>query len=128
MTLLANTHPIDWFEIPATDLERAMAFYAAVLDIEMQPFDLGDLKFGFFPMREGATGATGALVQHRTMYTPSHTGSMVYFSVNDIDAVLRRVEGHGGRVLRGRTAIGEFGFVGHFEDSEGNRVALHAKS
>jgi predicted enzyme related to lactoylglutathione lyase len=27
-------------------------------------------------------------------------------------------------VLRARTSIGEHGFVGHFEDSEGNRAAV----
>jgi predicted enzyme related to lactoylglutathione lyase len=34
----------------------------------------------------------------------------------------------GGKVLRAKTGIGEYGFVGHFEDSEGNRVALHSRN
>jgi hypothetical protein len=32
----------------------------------------------------------------------------------------------GGMVLNPKMNIGEYGFVGHFEDSEGNRVALHS--
>jgi predicted enzyme related to lactoylglutathione lyase len=28
--------------------------------------------------------------------------------------------------LRAKTSIGQHGFVGHFEDCEGNRVALHS--
>ena len=53
-------------------------------------------------------------------------GTVVYFSVWDIDAVLKRVEEKGGKVLNPKMSIGEYGFLGHFEDSEGNRVALHS--
>jgi predicted enzyme related to lactoylglutathione lyase len=52
---------------------------------------------------------------------------MVYFSVDDIEATLAKAEKHGGKIIRSKTGIGEFGFVGHFEDSEGNRVALHSR-
>ena len=38
---------------------------------------------------------------------------------------LEKVKASGGKVIRGKTPIGQFGFVGHFEDTEGNRVALH---
>jgi predicted enzyme related to lactoylglutathione lyase len=31
-------------------------------------------------------------------------------------------------VLNGKQSIGAHGFVAHFEDTEGNRVALHATS
>lgn len=127
MSMLAETHPINWFEIPTADLERAMKFYGAIFDIEMQPLDLGDLRFGFFPMQEGATGATGALVHH-AQYAPSHEGTLIYFAVQDIDAVLARIEANGGATLRARQAVGDFGFVAFFQDSEGNRVALHARS
>jgi predicted enzyme related to lactoylglutathione lyase len=51
---------------------------------------------------------------------------MVYFSVADIDATLKRVHQSGGRILNPKMSIGEYGFVGHFEDCEGNRVALHS--
>ena len=46
--------------------------------------------------------------------------------VKDIDATLPRVAKHGGKVLGPKKSIGQHGFVGHFEDSEGNRVALHS--
>lgn len=128
MTMLAGKHPIDWFEIPTVDLERAKGFYSAVFDIEMQSLDLGDLRFAFFPMEQGAPNGTGALVHHPTMYTPSHAGVLLYFHVEDIDAVLERAVKEGGRVIRGKNAVGEFGFVAFFEDTEGNRVGLHART
>jgi len=30
-------------------------------------------------------------------------------------------------VLLPKMSIGEYGFIAHFQDSEGNRVALHAE-
>ena len=127
MTMLAGRNPINWFEIPTADLGRAQTFYSVVFDIEMQPLDLGELKFVFFPMEEGAANATGALIHHREMYTPSHAGTLIYFAVTDIDAVLVRVEENGGRIFRGKERVGDFGYVGFFEDSEGNRIGLHQK-
>ena len=114
--------------LPVTDLDRAKAFYNAIFDITVTDFDAGELKFGFFPMTEGAPNGTGALVQHPTMYKPSHDGALVYFSVRDIEAVLARVEDAGGRIFQHRKDIGDFGFVGFFEDSEGNRVGLHSRT
>lgn len=122
---MATSNPVGWFEIPATDLERAQSFYESVLGIEMERSDMGPLKMAFFPMVDGAYGAAGTLVQNEN-YTPSYAGSMVYFSVEDIEATLARVEDEGGAVLNPKSSIGEFGFVAHFEDSEGNRVALHS--
>jgi hypothetical protein len=51
---------------------------------------------------------------------------MVYFGVEDIDGTLKKVKNSGGKILNPKIGIGEYGFVGHFEDSEGNRVGLHS--
>jgi predicted enzyme related to lactoylglutathione lyase len=122
---MATKNPVNWFEIPAADIDRAQRFYEDILQIEMQRNELGDLRMAWFPMEDGGDGATGALVQNEH-YQPSHAGSMVYFSVDDLDGTLARVREHGGTVLNDRTPIGEFGFTAHFQDSEGNRVALHS--
>ena len=118
-------NPVNWFEIPVTDLRRAKAFYEAVLNYDLSLQEMGPMKMAWFPMERGAPFATGSLVQAES-YTPSRTGSVVYFSVPDIEKALDAVRRVGGTVINGKTSIGEFGFVAHFEDSEGNRVALHA--
>lgn len=122
---MATSNPVNWFEIPATDLERAQSFYEKVLETRLDRSELGPIRMAFFPMVDGAYGAAGSLVENES-YTPSHAGSMVYFSVDDIEGTLVRIEAHGGKVLNPKSSIGEFGFVAHFEDSEGNRVALHS--
>lgn len=118
-------NPVNWFEIPVTDLQRAKAFYEAVLGYELSLQEMGPMKMAWFPAERGAPFATGSLVQAES-YTPSRAGSIVYFSTPSIERALEAVEGAGGAIINGKTPIGEFGFVAHFEDSEGNRVALHA--
>lgn len=120
-------NPVNWFEIPATDLDRATNFYEEVLGVALDRQDFGGLQMAWFPMTQDAPGAAGTLVMHES-YEPSHAGTLVYFSVEDIEAALERVASTGGKVLNGKTSIGEYGFVAHFEDSEGNRVALHSRS
>lgn len=121
----AESNPVGWFEIPVADMARARNFYEHVLGLRLELHDLGPLQMAWFPMKNGEYGAAGSLVRGDP-YTPSHSGTLVYFTVTDIDASLMRVTERGGRVLRPKTSIGEYGFVGHFEDSEGNRVAVHS--
>lgn len=122
-TMTAN--PIAYVEIPVTDMDRAMAFYADLfgLDFERQTIDGYDMAL--FPAAEGAAGASGALVRG-DVYVPGKTGPIVYFRVADIDAVLKRARARGAKILYDKKDVGAFGFVAEVEDSEGNRIALSA--
>jgi hypothetical protein len=122
-----NGNPVVWFEIPVKDLERATKFYESLLGVQLTRTEMGPLKMAMFPWVENAAGAAGALVMSQS-YVPSHDGALVYFSVGDIDAMLAKVHAGGGITLMPRTGIGEYGFIAQFEDSEGNRVALHSMS
>ncbi|MEQ8471078.1 MAG: VOC family protein [Marinoscillum sp.] len=119
-------NPISWFEIPVNDMDRARKFYEKVFEIEMRVQDFGNLLMGWFPQDLNQYGSGGTLVKAKT-YTPSYEGAMVYFYSEEIDDVLPRIEEAGGKVINPKTSIGEYGFVAHFEDSEGNRVALHQR-
>jgi predicted enzyme related to lactoylglutathione lyase len=121
-------NPVSWFEIPVHDIARATAFYEYVFGCSLSQNDLGPLKMALFPMGDPTLpGATGSLVQH-SLYQPSHQGTLIYFNVTDIESTLERVTARGGKVINAKRSIGQFGFVAHFEDSEGNRVALHSLS
>jgi hypothetical protein len=52
---------------------------------------------------------------------------VVYFTVDDIEGTLAKVQAQGGKTLVPKMSIGEFGFIGQFEDSEGNRLGLHSQ-
>lgn len=120
----SHANPVNWFEIPVSDLSRARSFYASVLGVEIAETEMGPNKMGWFPMEMGAAGAAGTLIQGDG-YTPSHDGSLVYLHVDKIDPTLEAINGAGGKTLVPRTSIGQHGFIAHFEDTEGNRVALH---
>lgn len=117
-------NPINWFEIPVNDMDKAKKFYETILDIEISVQNIGNALMGWFPFEPNGTGATGTLMKAES-YIPSYEGTMVYFSVPEIDDVLSKVESAGGKVINKKFSLGEHGFSGHFEDSEGNRVALH---
>jgi predicted enzyme related to lactoylglutathione lyase len=116
---------INWFEIPVNDLERASNFYEKVLGIKLTLNEMGPLKMAWFPSEQDAPGAAGTLIKADS-YVPSHSGTLVYFQVDDIEKTLQRINNNGGKTLNPKMSIGEYGFVAHFEDCEGNRVALHS--
>lgn len=121
-----KTNPVAWFEIPVTEITRAKTFYDKVLDLEIQVTDFGGVLMGFFPSAGEAPGATGSLVQYES-YIPSHEGTLVYFSSEDVQIELDRIEAAGGKIMQPKTQISpEHGYMGVFEDCEGNRVALHS--
>lgn len=117
-------NPVGWFEIPVTDMDRAKAFYEHVFQVKIDINKMGNLLMGWFPSKQEAPGSGGTLIQEES-YIPSYKGTLVYFSVAEIEEALQRVESAGGKILNPKMSIGAFGFVGHFEDCEGNRVALH---
>ena len=119
-------NPVNWFEIPVNDLDKAAKFYGKVLGYELSPQDMGSWKMAWFPMKQGEAGSAGTLMKSEG-YVPSKKGTIVYFTVQDIDKTLEKVKQNGGKILMPKKDIGEHGFIAHFEDCEGNRVAVHSK-
>ena len=119
-------NPIQWLEIATKDLERAKDFYEKVFQIEIKVVDFGGILMGWFPRIESGPGADGSLVQQDS-YVPSHEGTLVYFTSGDLQQELDRVEAAGGIVMQPKTQISEeHGYMGLFQDTEGNRIALHS--
>ena len=116
----------NWFEIPVSDFERAKTFYSRMFDFEMPTNTMGETQMGFF-LHEQGQGIGGAIC-HGEGYEPSDKGALVYLNGGaDLTTVLDRVEGAGGKVIVPKTQVTpEIGYVAHFIDTEGNRVALHS--
>lgn len=122
---------VSWFEIPVTDMNRAVRFYEKIFEIVLQRQPMGGLDMSWFPWKEGGTGTNGSLIHHPRHYSPSSTdGVLIYFTAQsgDLNNELSRVEAAGGRVLQTKTLINEeIGYMALFLDTEGNRLALHSK-
>ncbi|WP_019179873.1 VOC family protein [Microbacterium yannicii] len=115
-----------WFDIPVTDMTRAIAFYEALTGDRLIRLPVGEGKeTAVFAAEEG--GAAGCLFA-APEDEPSHFGSRVYFDAGpSLDRWLERVESAGGRILVPKTEIGGGrGVFAYIEDSEGNRVGLNS--
>lgn len=121
---------IDWFEIPAANLERACGFYEQVFGFQLRTLSLANgLQMATFPI-DPAQGVGGAIVHHPQFYSPSQSGVLVYLNADpDLSLALSRIEKAGGQVLVQKTRISEeHGFMAVFVDCEGNRLALHSRN
>ena len=118
------TNAINWFEIPATNFERAVRFYSEILKFDMHRETMMGSEMGFFPSENGVGGA----VVCGDGYEPTDKGSLVYLNGGeDLAAPLSRVEKAGGKVIVPKTQISpEIGSFALFIDTEGNKVALHS--
>lgn len=116
---------INWFEIPATDFNRAVSFYKAVLGLEINEAEMFGTKMGLFP--SDGKNVSGAIVQGSD-YKPSTDGVVAYLNGgNDLEIVLGKVEANNGQVIVPKTQISaEMGYFGMFIDSEGNKMAVHS--
>ncbi len=124
-TVTIKTNPVNWFEIPVKDMARAKKFYEKVFAVKLTDEKMEGYTMSFFPWAENAPGSAGMLIKGAT-YEPSHAGAVLYFSVDDINETLRKINSEGGKTLMPKKNIGEYGFIAHFEDTEGNRLALHS--
>jgi predicted enzyme related to lactoylglutathione lyase len=125
---MAFKNAISWFEIPATDLDRAQKFYETIFDISLVPLDTPNLKMRMFPL-EDMNGVGGSVNYAEGFYKPSATdGPLIYLNANpDVQIVLDKIEAAGGKIIVPKTQISpEYGYMAVFIDSEGNRIALHS--
>lgn len=125
--LLKGKNPVNWFEIPVKNIERAKEFYETVLGYPLNENEMGDMKMAWFPMDEHGNGSAGTLIQ-ASGYEPSQKGTVVYLHVDDIETTLDKIIDNGGRIIRPKMSVGDYGYIAHFEDIEGNRVALHSEN
>lgn len=116
---------INWFEIPATDFNRAVSFYKAILGVEIQETEMFGTKMGVFP--SDGKNVSGAIVQGED-YEPSMNGVLAYLNGgNDLQIVLDKIEPNNGKVIVPKTQISpEMGYFGMFIDTEGNKLAVHS--
>jgi predicted enzyme related to lactoylglutathione lyase len=117
---------ISWFEIPALNLERAVAFFNHIYGINMETQAMNGYSMAFFPADKGIGGA----IVTGPGCTPTEAGTLVYLNGGrDLTTILSKVEAAGGRIVLEKTKINdEVGYFALFMDTEGNKLALHSKN
>jgi predicted enzyme related to lactoylglutathione lyase len=122
---MKTPNAIGWFDQYVDDLDRATAFYETVFQRRLAPIGdpTGETVMRSFPADMTVYGAGGALVRS-PQGRPGPGGTLIYFSVDDCAVEAGRVEAAGGRLLRPKFSIGEFGWVTLCADTEGNPFGL----
>ena len=62
-----TTNALNWFEIPATDIERSQKFYETIFEIKMERMDMDEMgmKMASFPSEPGSGKASGVMRRGR---------------------------------------------------------------
>lgn len=124
---MSKMNAVGWFDIYVDELDRAVAFYEAVLGAKLEPMGdpTGESQMMSFPADMGVYGAAGALTKSPHA-GPGVGGTIIYFMADDCAVEEARVADAGGRVIRPKFSIGEFGFVSLCQDTEGNMFGLNS--
>ena len=118
-----KSNPVVYFEIPVTDIDRAIKFYRAVFHFDFDKETIDNNEMALFPFADEYSGISGALAKGE-IYKPTKDGVVIYFKTENIDETLRLAISNGGQILYPKTDNG-IGLVAEFEDTEGNRIALY---
>ncbi len=117
-------HMIVWVDIPVIDLDRAAAFYSAVLGAPVVKHESQTRSTALLP--QGETDMGGCLYRSEAN-TPGERGPLIYLNCSGrLDAALAALESYGGKLLEPKHSIAPHGFRALALDSEGNRIALHS--
>ena len=123
-----GSNPVRWFEIYVQDMSRARAFYEQVLGTRLAQL-LGPegpgLEMWSFPGDSGQAGSAGALVKAPGVASGGNS-TLVYFGCEDCGIEGSRVSAAGGRIMRDKMSIGQYGFIVLAFDTEGNLFGLHS--
>lgn len=113
------------FEIPATDISRAVNFYQSILEINIEKMEFPEMQMGIFPYEDQMV--SGVIIKAEG-YQPSADGVTIYLNGGDnLQVILDKVEKNGGEIIVRKTPhADESGYFALFLDSEGNKIGLHS--
>src|SRR5713226_1826886 len=103
------------FEIPASDPQRASAFYKKVFGWKIEKWP-GPMEYWMVTTgADGTPGINGGLMKNTDVKTTTNTTG-----VDSVDASVEAVTKSGGKLVMPKTAIPTVGYFAYLTDTEGN--------
>ena len=127
---MGERNPVGWFELYVRDTQRAKAFYEKVLGISLTKLKQsgGSLEdMWAFPMNRDGSGATGAIAKMDGAPVGAG-GTIIYFVCDDCAQLAIRAKDAGGRIVKNKFSIGDYGNIALVSDPDGNVVGFHSMS
>jgi predicted enzyme related to lactoylglutathione lyase len=120
-TPFATHGAFSWNELTTSDTKAARKFYGQLLGWQFQDMDMG--KSTYTVINVGGQGVGGiTAIPPNAQDMPAAWGG--YATVDDVDAVVARVAGLGGRVLLAPTDIPTVGRFATIMDPQGATLSL----
>ncbi|MCR4268748.1 VOC family protein [Nitratireductor sp. ZSWI3] len=124
---MSDTLPLNavvWAEIPVTDMDRSRAFYAAVLQNELQLEEGGPNPMAAFARKDAETAVSGHIYPGKP--APEGTGPTVHLAVAEpLEEAMERVTANGGKLASPIITIPAGRFV-YCLDPDGNSFGIFA--
>ncbi len=118
----AMTNNLASFGLHVDDVDRARAFYEAVFGWRFEPW--GPPEFYLIQTGDERSPGIQGLMHQRC--EPRSAGGLngiePTFAVDDVDALVGRVEANGGKIVVEKTVIPTVGILVRFLDTEGNDI------
>ena len=115
------------FEVPYDDVDRATEFYKnvfnwninAIPEMNYHTVHTVDIDENNMPKESGAIN--GGMYKRGE---GSAKGPVIVIDVESVDEHVSKVEGAGGKVVRGKVQVGDMGYYAQVEDTEGNVIGI----
>jgi len=109
-------NPIVHVEIPVTDLKKAKEFYSKLFGwkVDLIP----EMDYALFDPGSEPRGGFNKVDKVK------EGGAILYIRVNNIEKKLKEIEKAGGKTLRKKTEVPQFGWNALFKDVFGNVLGL----
>jgi uncharacterized protein len=122
MATSSSTHgAFSWTELTTSDTKAARKFYGTLLGWQFQDMDMGKSTYTVINVGGQGVGGITAVPPNAKGMPPVWGG---YVTVDDVDALIARVEGLGGRVLLAPTDIPTVGRFATIMDPQGATLSL----
>jgi len=115
------------FEIPADDVDRAKKFYETVFGWHGNSLpSMGYTIWHTGPTndKDGMVKETGFINGGMLKRQEPVQHPVITIDVKSIDDTAKQIEATGGKMVKGKQAVGDMGFSAYFTDSEGNVIGL----
>ena len=118
-----------FFEVPADQPKRAREFYHTTFGWKMNEIpsmhytQIGTVEADVLGVR-GTPKEPGAINGGMVQRNDPVKNPIIYISVDSIDEAAASIEKNGGKILKPKSPVGNFGYAAYFKDTEGNVVGL----
>jgi predicted enzyme related to lactoylglutathione lyase len=110
-----------WCELMTTDVESAKRFYTELLGWNSEDMPMGDMTYTVLKAGDEAVGGI-MTIPPQAQGAPPHWG--VYITVDDVDAVAKKSQEMGAKILVPLTDIPDVGRMFTFQDPQGAVISV----